>query len=66
MNKKAIILVIGAILIIASIIQEGIGLLSHTVDHVYKDLTLELIPHLFLLGIVLIIYWIYSVVKTKS
>ena len=66
MDKLAIILFIGIILIVISFILEGFALLTHTIEHVYQDLTKDLIPHLFLLGILLIIYYFYRRLSAKN
>jgi len=63
MNKRIIALIIGVILIIISFVSEGLNLLSHTAEHVYQDITKDLIPHLFLLGVLLIIYYFYRIYR---
>ncbi len=66
MGKKFIILIIGIILIVISFIFEGLNLLSHTAEHVYQDITKDLMLHLFLLGILLIIYYFYRKISAKN
>lgn len=47
---------IGVALAAAAFLVEGPGLLGHTADHVVRDLTVELWPHVLLLGVALVAY----------
>lgn len=62
-RSYTIILLLGILFIIISLLLEGQGLFFHTLEHVYSDLTVELTVHVFLLGILLILYAGY---KTRS
>ena len=54
------VLPMGIALIVISFLVEGLDIIPRTAAHVFEDLTADLAPHLFLLGIVMILYVVYS------
>ena len=56
-------LIIGFALIILGFGIEGLGIISHTISHIYSDLTVELIPHIYILGWILVLYGFYKLLK---
>lgn len=46
----------GGLLVVVAFVVRGPGLAGHTVDHIVHDLTVELWPHVLLLGLAMIAY----------
>ena len=65
MEKLAVVLLSVGILIIITmnIAYNPIKLNAETIQHVAKDLTIELAQHLYLLGILLIIFGTYKIIR---
>jgi len=58
--KRNTWLFLGIFLVIFTFIFQGLSIISQTAEHVREDITTDLLPHLFLLGIILIAYALYS------
>ena len=63
LTKYQWFLIAGLALIILGTVIEGIGIVSHSISHIYSDLTVELLIHLYIAGWILVIYGIYKLLK---
>ena len=63
LTKYQWFLIAGLALIILGTVIEGIGIVSHAISHIYSDLTVELLIHLYIAGWILVIYGIYKLLK---
>lgn len=66
MNKYALAMLAGIVLVAASLLAGGAGLIAHTAEHVYEDLTIDLLPHLFLLGMIMALYGIMGIAQNRK
>ena len=56
-------LIIGFALVIVISVTEGLGIVPRTISHIYSDLTVDLLIHLYILGWILASYGIYKMFK---
>jgi len=65
MEKTKIILATGIILVIVISIVNEIDTFFHMFEHIYNDLTEELVIHLYILGWVLVVYAVAVIAKSS-
>lgn len=58
-----LLLFAGVILIVVPFLWEGLAIIPETGKHMLNDLTVDLLPHLLILGAVLILYSFYRMGK---
>lgn len=53
----------GIVLVLIPILAKGPAILYSTAEHVYEDITVDLAPHVLILGTLLILYAFYRMGK---
>ena len=62
-RKNIVLLITGVIFVFFPFAVRGPSILYSTAEHIYNDLTVDLIPHILILGVLMILYAFYRMGK---